>query len=61
MFCLGFGAMEAEPSCVILDARSKDVNKAPFPIVNVIAEAPTTAGAESLRARLDALRAEMSK
>ena len=53
--------MEAEPSCVILDARSKDVNKAPFPIVNVIAEAPTTAGAESLRARLDALRAEMSK
>ena len=52
---------ERESCCAILVAPSKDVNKAPFPVVNVIAEAPSTAGAASLRARLDALRAGMSK
>ena len=47
-------------SSVFSKPSVKDVNKAPFPVVNVIADAPGTAGAASLRHRLDTFRAGMS-
>jgi hypothetical protein len=47
-------------SSVFSKPSVKDVNKAPFPVVNVIADAPGTAGADSLRRRLDTFRAGMS-